>query len=194
MQTGYGEITRLPESGYNMEYMEMGQGAVAVGPTIESVGTAVRVNSHPVRRTPVNPYQELNLAYPAVERQIVDMNPDKQRWLNESNMLTGPPWKSGLVLQGPGFAQSYEKAQIQQAVGSDLMTSLPEPVNEPSKVINPPIYELYDDADEYRKQELAKETTMSALTIATAVGIAGFAVLCYSKKRRDYSYRMLKFN
>lgn len=194
MQTGYGEITRLPESGYNMEYMEMGQGAVALGPTIESVGTAVRVNSHPVPRTPVNKYQELNLAYPAVETQVVDINPDKQRWLNESNMLTGAPWKSGLVLMGPGFAQSYEKAQIQQAVGSDLMTSLPEPVNEPSKVINPPIYELYDDADEYRKQELAKETTMSALTIATAVGIAGFGVLLYSKKKMNFIDDFLKFN
>lgn len=198
MQTGYGEITRQPESGYNMDYnmdMYMVAGAVAKeGPTIESVATAVRVNSHPVPRTPVDKYQELNLAYPAVERQVVDINLDKQRWLNESNMLTGAPWKSGLVIAGPGFAQSYDKAQIQQAVGDDLMNSMPEPVNEPSKVINPPIYELYDDADKSREQELAKETSMSALTIATVVGIAGFGVLCFSKNRLTSLQKFLEFN
>lgn len=190
MWQGIGIAEAFPINGRVIAGEEMLVG----GPTIESVGTAVKLNEHPVPMSKVDRYKEINLAYPAVERQIVDANPNRERWLGEAQIISGPIRGSGLIKPGFGFVNSFNMAQIQQAVGDDLMNSYPEPVNEPSKVINPPVYELYDESDKYREQELAKETSMSALTIATGVGIAGLAILLSTRNKINAFDKFLKFN
>ena len=177
---------------------------VGFGPTIEPVAKAVRLNEHPVKMTVVDKLREANLKYPEYETQVVDINPNRERWLGESQKIGG--WGNNLIQRGPitdmraRTLDELEKARVMQNLGqiqipegSDLMSSLPEPVNEPSKVINPPIYELFSDSEKHREEELAKETSMGVIVAGAVAGLAGLYVLTRQNNAMLFQTNFLKF-